>query len=428
MKTVMVMVCVAVTLGLSAPAASVDGARTATSPSLPEVNGVLRELDGVEVLTLWGTSYEMGYSHGFLLGPRIMEVWDRELVQGYWNLYAEYLPRTLEVAAIPPHHLNEFEGMLAGMTDNPDVELYVPQLGREFGVDDLIALNCSSFPRCEAMAVWGDLTEDGSTIAARNFGYAVVPYSYPGTTMLDNTLLIAYDPSRTGARRHFTVAWPGIIGCITGMNEAGVTLFINNGGDGQDILHSPNPPTPHSVYPCPLVMREILEVGNTDDPVYAAFEIFQSVRISKGWIVTVASPHTGGIVETAGVIEADSEGQVLRLSSDDYPHNPNRIFACNSYQKYHHVTYDVQYRAMQLGVRLISQVGGWKLGDGAVQAIMAFGSSVGGVSATQHSLILHPNDLTFDVYIAKVVEGVLRNAIYCVAHPFVWSDLWVGDS
>lgn len=391
-----------------------------------EVNGVVREVEGVEVLTVWGTSYEMGYAHGYLLGPRIMELWDRELVRGQWEVYANVLPQILELAAILPRHQAELTGMLAGMADNPEVELYVPELGRDFGLDDLSALNCADFNRCEAMAVWGELTEDGSTITARNFGYAVVPYTYPGTTMFDNTLLIAYDPSRPNGRRHFTVSWPGVIGCITGMNEAGVTLYINNGEDGVDVLQSPNPPTPHSLSPCILTLREILEAGDCADPVYGAFEMLQSVRLFKGYIITVASPHTGSDVETAGVIEADSEGLVLRLPSDTHPLTPNRIFACTVYQKYHPVRYDIQYRSMQMGVSLVTDGGARNLRDNTVRAIMALASSVGGMSATQHSVIFHPNDLSFNVYLGEVVEGLLRNAIYCPPHSFAWAELWEG--
>lgn len=420
------LLCVLVLSLCVTPSQSADEVKAPAALSRP-VNGTLREVQGIPVLTLWGTPYEMGYAHGFLLGPEIMEMWDRVLVGGKWGQYVIGLPEVIELVAILDHQLEELSGVLAGMSDNPRVQLYVPELGRDFSVEDLIVLNCTDFRMCEATALWGDLTAGGSTITARNFGWGVIPQSYCGTTMLDNTMLFAYHPSRPNTRRHFTVSWPGILGCSTGMNEAGVTLYINNAGDGENAFYSPNPPTPHSLSPAILVMREVLETGDSADPVYAAFEAFQSVRLFKGAILMVASPYTGDMRETAGVIEADSEGEVLRLSSDDYPGNPNRIFACNRYQKYHSVRYDLSYRAMELGVGLIENLGGGAIGDRGIRSIMAFAASASGFSTTQHSAIFHPNDLTFEIYIGEVVGGLLRSAPYCQGHTFSWQDLWMPD-
>jgi hypothetical protein len=37
------------------------------------VNGELTEVEGIFLLTLWGTHREMGYAHGYLYAPEVFE-------------------------------------------------------------------------------------------------------------------------------------------------------------------------------------------------------------------------------------------------------------------------------------------------------------------------------------------------------------------
>ena len=42
-----------------------------SAPLFPDVNGVLREIDGIKVLIVWGTHQQRGYAHGYLLAENI---------------------------------------------------------------------------------------------------------------------------------------------------------------------------------------------------------------------------------------------------------------------------------------------------------------------------------------------------------------------
>ena len=79
--------------------------------------GWLEERDGVKILHLNGTYYDMGYQHGFLLKNEIMENlrcaddhcerhgWSYEKRNEVWKILKEYLPQV---------YIEEIEGMADG--------------------------------------------------------------------------------------------------------------------------------------------------------------------------------------------------------------------------------------------------------------------------------------------------------------------------
>ena len=41
---------------------------------IAQVNGIVQDIDGKKVLIIWGTHYERGYAHGYLLGNEIVTI------------------------------------------------------------------------------------------------------------------------------------------------------------------------------------------------------------------------------------------------------------------------------------------------------------------------------------------------------------------
>jgi hypothetical protein len=69
-------------------AADVTGEDPVTEPTM-DVNGFLEDVDGIDVLWLWGTRDEMGYAEGAILCGRI-----RDMFRDYVLDYVVLLPRT----------------------------------------------------------------------------------------------------------------------------------------------------------------------------------------------------------------------------------------------------------------------------------------------------------------------------------------------
>src|SRR5262245_42575568 len=198
--------------------------------SRPEVKGTLGVEKGVRVLRVWGTPRDMGYAHGFLLASEILEGFESYVVYspvvgGPRNYESRIVPRVRRQMQFLPEYGAELAGMLEGIRASLGDAARVPALGRPIDLIDLEVLNtygdwyqfaCSSF------SAWGSLTPDGETITARNF-------DFPPAPILETTqLLMAYAPADRARKRWVNIAFPGVIGVISGRNEDAVAMFVHD--------------------------------------------------------------------------------------------------------------------------------------------------------------------------------------------------------
>lgn len=94
-----------------------------------DVNGSIEYLGDIRILNLWGTWPEMGYAHGYLLGPDIGEVFHEyflEMVGGVSN-YANLRAYFLMYFDIPSVFIDYSQGILSGISDT--VSIYSVPLG-----------------------------------------------------------------------------------------------------------------------------------------------------------------------------------------------------------------------------------------------------------------------------------------------------------
>jgi hypothetical protein len=126
--------------------------------------------------------------------------------------------------------------------------LLVPELARDFGVDDLLYLNTygtytewshdstSGTGRlgnplrqrrkaCTQVTAWGEASSDGATIAGRNMDGE---NDFRKSTVL-HLVLFAIEP-QAPLMRYAHVFWPGMVGTASGLNEAGVSALAHDGG------------------------------------------------------------------------------------------------------------------------------------------------------------------------------------------------------
>jgi hypothetical protein len=127
---------------------------------------------------------------------------------------------------------------------------------------------------CSSFALTGDAAASGHTILARTF-------DFEAGSIFDNHKAV-FLVHESGRLAYASVAWPGLVGAVTGMNEAGLALVVH-GGRAKEAQNS-GEPLVHT-------MRDVLaEARSTED----ALRIFREREPMVSHIVMVAD-GTGDI-------------------------------------------------------------------------------------------------------------------------------------
>ena len=208
--------------------------------------GELRYLDGLPVLTVEGTPQEIGRQQGALTADAAVHVMAHP-----GNLLKkvereEFLPDLLETGRVllprvPKDHLEELKA-------------FARQSGVDF--DSLAAVNVmvdayrGGFG-CSSLIVAPGRSQTGGPLFGRNLDF------FTGGKLQQYSLVTVFRP--VGKHAFVSVGFPGMIGCLTGMNDAGLTVAVHEvffSRDGSSIF---NP----SGTPYTFAFRRILEECTT---------------------------------------------------------------------------------------------------------------------------------------------------------------------
>ncbi|HAK95623.1 MAG TPA: peptidase C45 [Planctomycetes bacterium] len=233
-----------VLLAASAPAAEILGR---------EGKGFLQRIDGLLVLHVRGTPYEMGFQHGKLLADQVRALvatmvhqeGGREIALPGTSLRTTVkdLVRALFEAQRPYYRarfLEELKGLAdgAGLPENDICTAnHIPEL-----------FHCSGF------ALMGAATADGEVLHGRVLDYGT------DQKLQDHALIIIAAPD--GRHAFANVSFAGFIGSVTGLNAKGIAVG-EMGGGGQLFWAGE---------PMSFLVRRVLEEAADLD---AALEIFR---------------------------------------------------------------------------------------------------------------------------------------------------------
>ena len=296
-----------------------------------EISGELETVNGFPVLRLWGTPSEMGYAHGYLMCEDIHNIVDNYV---FWLLNAAtydtvVVPAFRQWMSVPEEFQTEMDAMIQGMQDS-GCGVYSEKLGRDLTSEDIAIVNSIvdfvDFTKkmkpdalaCSSICGWDDGTQDDAdnprgTIQCRDLDWVDTASHVLGKA----SLIIAYTPSTAGKVKWFSVAFPGFVSCLSGMNEFGTGATLDMGN------HEVNPGTSSGHVPMCLQVRQALENAdpNGDGSSNAEdvwFTLNSQSRVPST-IVHAFSPFKtpGSLAVPSLVVESNYSGIAKRIPTDD---------------------------------------------------------------------------------------------------------------
>ena len=179
----------------------------------PLDGGWMEEIDGITVLHVSGTYYEMGYQHGYFLKDEIQANtrmltdffntagFPYETLLHNWNIMKTYAP-------------NNYIMEIQGIADGSGIPL------EEIGVFNILH-DTANLMHCCGAILWNDATINGELIHVRSGDLSVNIYDpISGTYFQENQVMLVHKPNDGFASMSPT--WCGGAGTYGGINEKGI--------------------------------------------------------------------------------------------------------------------------------------------------------------------------------------------------------------
>jgi hypothetical protein len=236
----------------------------------------LKFINSLPVLTVAGTPEEIGTSIGTLAlkpGARVLE-YPRDLLalrKGtfLWGMFVRAGKGMLK--SFPDDHKKELEAIVKGAKADRDRVI----AGNTF-------FDLAKMFACSAVLVEKDRSSTGGTLLGRNLDYPSLGYSH------QYSLVTIYRPK--GKLAFVSVGFPGLVGVLSGMNEAGLALGVLEVLD----MKGNDPSFDAKGTPYAVCLRRVLEQARTIDQ---AKKLLEGMRRTTMINVAIADRHEVAVLE-----------------------------------------------------------------------------------------------------------------------------------
>ena len=187
----------------------------ATDTYNPLDGGWVEERDGITILHVSGTYYEMGYQHGYLLQDEIQANirmfidffnhagFSYETLVNNWNVMKAHIP-------------NKYMMEIQGMADGSEISL------EKIGVFNILH-DTANLMHCCGAILWDTATKDGELIHVRSGDLRMnIKDSVTGRYLQENQVILVHNPDDGYAS--MSPIWSGGMGSAGGINEKGIAV------------------------------------------------------------------------------------------------------------------------------------------------------------------------------------------------------------
>jgi len=295
-----------------------------------QVNGELSEMEGKTIVKLWGTHYERGYAHGYLLNERIVTLFQQYIISticyGSAGQYNAVRSTYTGSFTADERYVDEAQGVIDGISAQGS-SLYNAVLNRDLDHTDILVVNTlidliyipsNRFDYepedfgCSSLSSWGTSTAEdpllnGGVLITRMLDWQ------SHAALINNPVLFVNFPDEEDEQNWISFGYPGFFNALSAINSAEVTCFLNMGN-----IH--NNEMGQTFNPILLSLRKGVESWDyNNDGTNNPFDIAQAVIDNNQAIGTII--HSTGQAEDtipAIVIENNNEnGEFIRDWSDN---------------------------------------------------------------------------------------------------------------
>jgi isopenicillin-N N-acyltransferase-like protein len=277
-------------------ATSIDPPNVVVPPGVGA--GYTRTVGGIREAFLTGGPEQIGSELARLLRDPMIEVEDN-----LWGDFKHYVPAAplrallLDVSRVRYRHIDrgipapmraELAAEASAFAPDPFASTMPTYQRMVFGhglYDIALGFEHSPLIGCTAFGLGAGATKNGHVLLGRAF-------DFEADDVLDREKVV-YFVAKDGAIPFASVAWPGLIGVVSGMNLEGVAIIVNGGrarepaSEGEPVVYS---------------LREVLEQAHDTGEAVA---LLQRQKVMVSHIVFVADPKGAfAVVERAPGVDA----------------------------------------------------------------------------------------------------------------------------
>jgi len=268
-------------------------------------NTSLSRREGLLVIHLKGAPFEMGYATGVLMREQMhtLESEFLTMVKGYvpnpatltvLKWYVIFQNRHLS-EFVPAAYRTEILGETLGCPDShPELGNYYNRMLNYHAAHDVSYMMIDnplvSPAGCTSFGVWGRASAEGHLITGRNFDWEAAD------VFGRDRVVQLYEPDE--GIPFISLSWAGMVGVVSGMNRAGVSVTING---------APSNLPGDTATPVAIVAREVLQRAHNLDEALILIrdaKVFVSTlwllgsRADGRFIVVEKTPHTTQVRES----------------------------------------------------------------------------------------------------------------------------------